>query len=479
MSATDAAKLEAVPFRITNPEQIPAKRYYDQAFFELEREKFWPHVWQMAARLEEIPEIGDYVEYQILDKSVIVVRAKSGVKAFHNVCRHRGLKLATDRGNCKTKGFICPFHGWRWNLEGANTFVFGKHVFSAESLDQAEIDLKPCRIELWGGSAFINFDDDAPSLIESLGPLTDRLSARGVENLKMEWWYGTVLPTNWKLAMEAFQEGYHTMRTHPQLHALSTPEMNALGPDGSNSVPPSATTPEKFRDLTIRFLDKLSEGMAGMVHASEVEIAKSLSDMELPDDLPSAAGAFYQRLNQEITDQGRARGLPVPDLNKLAVEQEFNAVEFLFPHYFLLPFFGSMSSYRIRPLTAETCLFEIWSLAFLPEDEKREPVTMTLLPHESPDFPPIPRQDYDNLPLQQLGLHGGGFEYMRIANKVEGMISNYQRVLDGYLAGLDKSLLAKGSQIASGGFDSPIKDIGFGPALQPTEPERAPLAAVA
>uniref|UniRef100_UPI0035CB2E9B aromatic ring-hydroxylating oxygenase subunit alpha n=1 Tax=uncultured Sphingomonas sp. TaxID=158754 RepID=UPI0035CB2E9B len=113
MTAQDDTMLRDVPLQVTDAEKIPAKRYYDKAFFELEREKLWPHVWQMACRLEEIRNVGDYVEYRILDKSVIVVRTKNGIKAFHNACRHRGVQLATGSGNCKTKGFICPFHGWR------------------------------------------------------------------------------------------------------------------------------------------------------------------------------------------------------------------------------------------------------------------------------------------------------------------------------------------------------------------------------
>ena len=76
------AALNSVPHRITNPELIPAERYYDPEFFKLENEKLWPHVWQMACRLEEIPNVGDYVEYTILAKSVIVVHTKNGVKAF-------------------------------------------------------------------------------------------------------------------------------------------------------------------------------------------------------------------------------------------------------------------------------------------------------------------------------------------------------------------------------------------------------------
>jgi hypothetical protein len=315
-------------------------------------------------------------------------------------------------------------------------------------------------VEVWGGSAFINFDDHAPPLIEALGPVAQRLADRNVDQLKMEWWYQTTLPTNWKLAMEAFMEGYHTMRTHPQLHAVSMPEANPFT-DPGNPNPPRTGSVKELVDTTIRFVEKLSEGMAGMIHPSEVAIAQGLRDIELPADIPTAAGKFYERLRGEITTQGQARGLPVPDLNKLEQTHVFHAVEYMFPHYFLLPFFSAMSSYRIRPLTPETCLFEIWSLAFLPDDAKRAPVLPTVLPHDSPDFPEIPRQDYSNLPLQQRGLHAGKFEYMRLSNKIEGMISNYQRLIDGYLAGLDKETLLKASKIVNSGFDAPVLDIGF------------------
>jgi phenylpropionate dioxygenase-like ring-hydroxylating dioxygenase large terminal subunit len=458
----DSTKLAAVPLRVSEPDKIPAKRYYDQQFFELEREKLWPHVWQMAARLEEIPEIGDYVEYRILDKSVIVVRTKSGVKAFHNVCRHRGVQLVTDRGNCKVKGFICPFHGWRWNMDGQNTFVFGKQIFTEDLLQAAEINLAPCRVETWGGSAFINFDDKAPSLLESLGPVTKKLDTRNVEKLRMEWWFATVLPTNWKLAMEAFMEGYHTMRTHPQLHANMSIELSPYGLDASDRKPETRTTIRQFVDRTLKFFETNGRGMAGMILESEVKIAERLRNTELPDDLYQAADAFYSRVKDEIYREGLKQGLPVFDMNKADKENGFTFVEFMFPHYFLLPFFSAMSSYRIRPLTPETCLFELWSLAPMAENDPRPRVTQpTVLAYNSEDFPEIPRQDYSNLPLQQIGLHGGGFEYMRLSHQKEGLISNYQRLIDGYLAGLDPHKLARASQIVNNGFESPILDLGF------------------
>lgn len=217
LMAVDIETLQRpVPFAVVDPERIPAKRYYDEAFYNLERERLWPHVWQMACRLEQIPNVGDWVEYSNLGQSVIVVRTQDGVRAFHNACRHRGVQLVSGHGNCKGSGFICPFHGWRWNTEGKNTFVYGRHLFDDRQLNETDLALKPCRVELWGGCAFINLDNNAPSLRDCLGPVADRLDAHGMGKLRAEWWYATELPANWKIAMEAFMEGYHVMRTHPQ-----------------------------------------------------------------------------------------------------------------------------------------------------------------------------------------------------------------------------------------------------------------------
>lgn len=461
MDAAVNKKLDTVPHRVVDPERIPSARYYDEEFFRLESERVWPHVWQMACRLEEIPSVGDYVEYRILRKSVIVVRTRQGVKAFHNACRHRGMQLVSGAGNCSTTGFICPFHGWRFNMDGENTFIFGKQIFSEEALRQAEVNLVPCRLETWGGCAFVNFDDHAPPLREAIGPAADRLEARNVEKLKVESWYATVLPTNWKLAMEAFMEGYHLMRTHPQLHALSF-GIDDYGPISNGQAPARKLDSRKVVDLIIRFMATNGEGMGGMVHPREVAIAESLREIDVPDDPGAAVAEFFARLKDEIYVRGKAAGLPVADMNKADSTYDFKPVEFLFPHFFLLPWFSSMSSYRIRPLGPESCLFEIWSLALFPEDEERDRIMgPTILPYDSEEFPEIPRQDYSNLPLQQLGLHAGGFDYMRLSKDVEGTISNYQRLIDGYIARIDEKKLLHATHVVNSGYNSPILEIGF------------------
>jgi nitrite reductase/ring-hydroxylating ferredoxin subunit len=466
------APLKATPFPVTDLERIPTQRYYDEEFFRQECERVWPHVWQMACRLEQIPNVGDWIEYTILGQSVIVARTKSGVKAYHNACRHRGVKLAqTGHGNSETQGFTCPFHGWRWNIDGECTFVYGKQLFSEGQLDKADIALAPCRVELWGGCAFINFDDDAPPVRDCIGPLADRLDKYQVDKLRAEWCYATVLPANWKVAMEAFMEGYHVMRTHPQLQEVVPSLYNAmyvhqaedpLAPTAmANAVDAQTSVRENIRGQ-FRHMELLSEGMAGMCHAKDVETARGLLDVELPEDPHQALLTWFGMLGAEVTRQGRERGEPTPDLNALAVSDPVNAVEFIFPHYFLLPFLSSMSAYRIRPLGPESCLFEIWSLTLFPEGKEPPPVLdPVVLPYDSQDFPPIPKQDYSNIPQQQLGLHAGHFEFMRLSKVKEGLISNYHQLIDGYLRGQPLPKLAKAQHELGGNFDGPIKDLGL------------------
>ena len=451
-----------VPYKITDPQRIPVQRYYDEAFFELERDRLWPHAWQMACRLEQIPSVGDWVEYSILDKSVVVVRTDSGVKAFHNVCRHRGVPLVHEPyGNCKRDGFTCPFHGWRWNHHGENTFVYGRHLFDEALLAEEELALTPVRVETWGACAFINFDDNAPSYRDTLGPLAERLEAHGVDGLRSEWWYATVLPANWKTAMEAFHEGYHVMRTHPQLQHSLPATYNSRYAGIGEMLDPKIGVRGNI-EAQFRHFELLSEGMAGLVHQKELDIVRPLLDVELPEDLEQGVMTWFGIIQDQITKQLRTRGENVPDLNEVAVSHPIEALEFLFPHYFLLSTFTSMSSYRVRPLGPESCLFEIWSLTHFPEGAEPEPpMEPVVLPYDSQDFPPIPKQDYSNIPSQQKGLHAGGFEFMRLAKDVEGLISNYQQIIDGYLTGAEQEKIARAIHKLGGNFDGPIFDMGF------------------
>lgn len=260
-------------------------------------------------------------------------------------------------------------------------------------------------------------------------------------------------------------EGYHVMMTHPQLQRSVPGLYNARYGEDTGGIGPQTDPNQSVRDnitSQIENMQLLSDGMAGMCHAKEVAIARELEGMDLPDTVAEALPIFFGAVQDAITKKLREKGENVPDLNAVAVSDPVNAVEFLFPHYFLLPFFTSFASYRIRPLGPESCLFEIWSLTNFPEGQEPEPpMEPTILPYNSQDFPMIPRQDYSNIPIQQKGLHSDGFEYMRLSKDVEGLISNYQRIIDGYIAGEDKARLAAANRKLGGNFDGPVEDLGL------------------
>jgi hypothetical protein len=215
-------------------------------------------------------------------------------------------------------------------------------------------------------------------------------------------------------------------------------------------------------EAQLKGMQLLSDGMAGMIHQKEVDIARTVAIDDLPDDPEQAMMMWGGKVANEITRQLRERGEDVPDVVSVKQSDPVNAVEFLFPHWFVLPTFTSFSSYRIRPLGPEKCFFEIWSLTHYPEGEDPDPVMgPTVLPYNSPDFPPIPRQDYSNIPIQQQGLHAKGFEFMRLSKDIEGMISNYQRIIDGHLQGVPQDKLAKATNTLGGNFDGQIFDYDF------------------
>ena len=475
MALDDPSTPHKGPLAVTATDRIPARRYYDPDFYRLETEKLWPHVWQMACRLEEVPQPGDYIVYRILDKSVIVVRVDADtIRAYHNHCRHRGVELVQAQGHT-SGGFICPFHGWRWDTSGENTFVFEPETFSKENMCEADLNLVPVRLETWGGCVFINFDNDAPPLRTSIEPFATEMEAHKVEELKVEWWLSARIPCNWKLAMEAFMEGYHVATTHPQL----VPPGASNRPGESRYVPlpegfaitsqwltmgtaqmPTEVAAKEFIAENIRYLGVLSEGMAGMTHEQELEVARRLSDLDLPSDPGAAAMVWRKALNEAVVDYYAEIGSPAGDLNAIDAAGMANSVNFCFPHYFLLPMFGSASSYRIRPLGPEECLFELWSLRRYPKGEKRpRPQPPKPMEHDDPSWPPIPKQDFANLPRQQRGLHSTGFEYMRLSNAMEGMISNYHRLIDGYLSGAASDKLLAAVHKVSGAIDAPVAEL--------------------
>src|SRR5262249_44847419 len=186
-----------------------------------ERDKLWRKVWQQAGRVEEIPEVGNYLTYDILDDSIVVVRtAPDKISAYYNVCPHRGRRLVDapkgGRNACgKKKQFVCGFHGFRYNLDGECVNVFQKEDWNG-ALTPARTHLGEVKADTWGGWIWINMDPRCEPLRDYLEPAASILDPFELQNMRYRWRRWVVFDCNWKVAMEAFDETYHVPATHPE-----------------------------------------------------------------------------------------------------------------------------------------------------------------------------------------------------------------------------------------------------------------------
>lgn len=202
---------------------LPSKVFTSQEQFEQEREKIFKKVWLNVGRADRIPEIGDYVveEIAMWNSSIILVRSNDNeIRAFHNMCSHRGNKMAWDDGG-NSKSFICKFHGWTYGLDGELRLVPDEEDFF--DLNRCEAGLTPVACDVWEGFVFINYEEQpVESLEEYLGELATGLNGYPfAELMESGSAWTTDINANWKLTQNAFQEGYHINYVHKKTGAAS------------------------------------------------------------------------------------------------------------------------------------------------------------------------------------------------------------------------------------------------------------------
>ena len=197
--------------------RVPAWYYTSREFHDLEVEKLWSRVWQLACLEEEIPNVGDYHVYEIADRSFLIMRTEegpAGIKAFRNACLHRGRLLRETHGK-EARNLRCAFHGWAWNLDGSMKEVPCEWDFP--SLRKEDYSLPEAKVDTWDGFVFINPDRDSAPLADYLEGLDVHFEkypfARKVKVAHVE----KIMRCNWKACQEAFMEAYHVVATHPTL----------------------------------------------------------------------------------------------------------------------------------------------------------------------------------------------------------------------------------------------------------------------
>jgi phenylpropionate dioxygenase-like ring-hydroxylating dioxygenase large terminal subunit len=410
-------------------EPLLVDRYVSPSFFAKECEKMWPEVWQFAARVEEMPNPGDYVVYENAGRSYLVVRqGDRSVRAFHNVCLHRGRKLRTDSGSANE--FRCAYHGFTWNSDGSLKHIPCRWDFP--DIRDEEMQLPEAQAAEWDGYIFVKENEGGPTLEEYLAPLPEQFTRWSHREAYTTAWVGKVIPANWKAVAEAFMEAYHVSATHPQIMPF-TGDANSKYMLWGDHV-----------NLTITPFGVLSPQLEGT--SSEQEIIDNFlkyngrvvtPGMTLTVEEDATARASMGSHNRKRF--GELFGLDLDMASDAEVQDAFTYN--VFPNFSPWGGFQPTVVYRWRPWPDQDhTLMEVRLLGRLkPGETAPVPEMQFLQPHESFADPlgqlgTVLEQDMVNLPQVQGGMKASKNRVVRLSRYQESRIRHFHETLDKYLA---------------------------------------------
>jgi len=426
--ATDAVPAPDV-LKLTNPinlpdVQVPVSQFTSREFHDLEMEKLWPRVWQVACREEEITEVGDHIVYEIGRYSIIVVRTDDGIKAHHNACLHRGRRLRDRDGS--VGNFTCPFHGFSWKLDGTVNHIPSRWDFP--DIKDEDFCLPGAHVGTWGGWVFINMSQQEPEpLLDFLGVLPEHFAIWEPENCYVSAHVSKIMAANWKVVQSAFMEAFHVIMTHPQLLPGIGDENSQYDVWGNISRAITANgTPSphiNFEPSQQDMFDAISDRRIDAPPVAEVPEGMTARQM-------SAAGARLMLdgvVDREVSDAELADSIyytVFPNFHPWCV---FNRIQYRFRPcgddpdksimecYFLSPFKGE------RPPAAKT--------THLTEDQDwTEATELGMLGR-------VFNQDTMNLPNVQIGLHATRSNEVVLARYQETKLRHFHYLLDQWLNG--------------------------------------------
>ncbi len=212
---------------------LPAEAYVSQDVFEWEKVNFFEGSWVCVGRSVDLPHRGDRKAVKVGSESVLLVRDNAeDLRAFFNVCRHRGHELL-PAGVCDTARVIrCPYHAWVYGLDGKLKGAphFGDH----SDFDRADYPLQTVQVEEWHGWVFVNISGKAPSFADHIGNLGGFLAPYEPERLVSAVRHQYVIQSNWKIIVENYHECYHCPQIHPELCRVTPPDSGYnVHPDGA------------------------------------------------------------------------------------------------------------------------------------------------------------------------------------------------------------------------------------------------------
>lgn len=447
----DTAVEAALRNERVRPDFVPASDYISREFARLELERLWPKVWQLACREEEIQKAGDFVTFDIGDQSLIVTRQADGtIRAFHNVCLHRGRRLTADTGHVAR--FHCTYHGWQWHVDGSLARVLDREDWNGcGSMSDGDLRLREARVGTWAGFVFVNLAPDGESLEQFLGAVPEHLDPYEYDRMRFRFRAQFRLPCNWKVAQEAFDEGYHVAATHPQLLANmgedwtksrsygrhgsfaypGRPNDPAPRPWGSPSPRLNKPVPKDLRPGIIAFFDELIRTLPVLYSERDGEAVRRLMTEATANDPPLD---LFVKMLQFQREAAVASGAGWADLSLEQIARSSTNWH-VFPNLVTLPYPDGAIVYRSRPdgLDPDSCIYDVWGLQrYAPGSEPR-PATHKFLGKDDwrgiGSVSLILEQDFVNMEEVQRGMKSIGFPGNRINPEQESSIANMHRVL--------------------------------------------------
>lgn len=262
---------------------IPAAPYYDERWFELERDAIFRRTWISIGHSSELPEPGSFIvrELEFARVSIIIARGKDDViRAFHNVCTHRGTRLVNESEGRRST-FSCPYHRWTFGNDGR--FLSGPDFARFHIEDSSICNLPPVALDTCAGLLFVNLEaQPRQTLHEFLGPMGDMISQLALARATTFDEYTYRIKANWKLVVDNFQENYHLRFVHRRTNGAPSLERSAnpfnyparfatFGPHRMNTSPGGTVPDEPPKPLLRFFLGRLqqqtiADGLAGGPH---------------------------------------------------------------------------------------------------------------------------------------------------------------------------------------------------------------------
>jgi Rieske 2Fe-2S family protein len=199
---------------------LPARYYTDAALFAREQERFYADMWVAVTREQDVAAPGDYVMREVAGESVIVTRdEKGGLRAFYNVCRHRGTRLCSDAQGKFAGRIQCPYHAWTYGLDGQ--LVAAPHMDGTPDFRLQDIQLSRVGVEAWGGFVFVTLNPSPAPLADQIGGLGEKFRAWDMGGLRRAYRVTYDVKANWKLVIQNYSECLHCPIIHPALQKLS------------------------------------------------------------------------------------------------------------------------------------------------------------------------------------------------------------------------------------------------------------------